>query len=83
MTQNTDYGSKYYVVETSKNGWISLFAERFDISAAGDLIFYNKMKNTEKEIPGFAICKGNWTNCFAASVIDGSPITIDTWEKDD
>lgn len=83
MSESTDFGQMYWVVgvpeTTATGGYISLFADSVTISPTGDLVFFNHSKQTGSDFNGLILAKGQWLNCYAASVLDGRPVIVDNW----
>lgn len=71
------YGRRYWVVDRPDGGYISVHANRVELSA-GHLAFYG---GDDPEYMTFALPPGQWTAFYAAAVADGSPVAVDRWTE--
>jgi hypothetical protein len=77
------YGNYYFGVKVdksiAKSGEIFAFAESVEVSANGDLVFYEKTKQ-EQMLPSLIIKSDKWSIMFAASVLDGHAVSVEHWD---
>jgi hypothetical protein len=76
------YGKSYYCIKTklSKSGEIFVLADTARILPDGSLQFTRAKGAEEPPIVNLAIAPGHWTACYAASIIDGTPVAVEHWE---
>jgi|GEM_PF-4976693 hypothetical protein len=74
------YGICYWCVKTSlsKSGEIYVMADEAKILADGTLSFVRAKEGTSSV--NLAISAGNWSACYAASVMDGSAVAVEHWD---
>ena len=70
------YGNLFWIVQLHPDGWLSLCADEIKVED-GHLVAYCHNKSGEKFI-GLCLAPVTWSNYFAASMIDGCPIVVDT-----
>ncbi len=70
------FGVYYFCVKTtlSESGEIYVHADSVSI-AQGALVFLG-----HQDIPVLVIALGDWSACFAASVLDGSAVAVPHWK---
>jgi hypothetical protein len=68
----------YWIVDRPDGGYISVFADKVSVED-GNLIF----RVDGEESPTLAIAPKRWTIFYAASVMDGAPVSVDRWEQGD
>ena len=76
------YGKYYWCIKTKSKEAIMLNADTVEVSPSGVLVAYRVKDNGEKHI-NFAIPTREWTHFWAASMIDGSPVAVDSWTEDE
>lgn len=82
------YGQYYWMVELVDGGWVSLHANRAEVSG-GAAIFYGTFHTWDDlpkydapkgaEYPVVAFGAGQWKTFYAASTLDGDPVAVDRW----
>ena len=75
------YGKYFWCIKTKSNETIMLNADTVEVSPSGVLVAYRIKDDGEKHI-NFAIPTREWTHFWAASMIDGRPVAVDSWAKD-
>ena len=75
------YGAKYWCVKSnlSNKGEIYAYADEVHVLPDGTLSLIRTRQGHPPEI-NLAIAPGNWSACFAASVIDGAAVAVEHWE---
>lgn len=73
------YGDYYWCVKTSlsENGEIYLYADRASIEAG--VLTFSRLRGEEFE-PTLVLAPGQWTACFAASLLDGNAVAVEHWK---
>jgi hypothetical protein len=80
-----NYGDSYWCVKVpqgiSPNGEIYLHADKVEITANGDLVFWSSTgENRPEPFQNLSLARGSWFVFFLASVIDGSAAAVEQWE---
>jgi hypothetical protein len=70
------YGNRYFGIKTDivPDGEIYAMADVAETAADGSLVLRN-----ERHI-NLIIPAGHWTACFAASLLDGTPVAVEHWK---
>ena len=76
------YGKYFWCVKTKSDETIMINADLAEVNESGVLILSHTNKNGDKII-NFALPLREWAHFWAASMIDGSAIAVDTWLIDD
>jgi len=76
---NDKYGKYYWCVKThlSESGEIYANADEALVTETGDLVL---RRTGDNEHTTLILAQGEWKACFAASVMDGTPVAVDHWE---
>jgi hypothetical protein len=92
MSDYSSYGERYFCIG-HKDGRIQLHADRATVTDSGDLVLTGRWKEDRleqdeakrEEFTSLALPKGTWDYCYAASVLDNSPVAIERglgWEAE-
>lgn len=77
-----DFGVNLYCVRVPKSickdGDIFIYADNFEITDSGDLVFLTIIK--KEEIPMFSFSKGNWSFIYLAHPSFKYPMNVETWK---
>lgn len=70
------YGAYYWCIKTklSKSGEIYVMADEAVVRDNGALVMLGKNGTN------LAIASGQWTACYAASLLDGSAVAVEHWD---
>lgn len=74
------YGNYYWYVELTNGDNLHLMADNATVCADGSLVF-DTVQDEKGLFPNFAIASGQWRLFYAASLIDGSAVSVEHWEK--
>lgn len=87
------YGKYFWGVEDDKGGVHMIFADRIEIQSSGALVFWGHDLERESEKDGGAPdgimwpyiswAAGCWRNCWAAKLLDGEPLSVDSRDESD
>ena len=75
------YGNLYWCIKTDvslKTGEVYAFADKVQIDQAGCLVLL-RCRDGE-ELPTLAFAPGSWQTFYAASVMDGSAVSVEHWD---
>lgn len=83
------YGQFYWLVELGNDEWVSVHANRVEVSG-GAVVFYGSGHEAGEggpdydrpkrpDYPVIAFGSGQWKTFYAASVLDGHPVAVDRW----
>jgi hypothetical protein len=86
-TGTAKYGDYYWCIKTaegiSEEGEIYVMADRVEVNAHGDLIFYQaageSLSGSRPEMPTRALAAGQWHVFYAASLFDGAAVAVEHW----
>lgn len=77
-----DFGEFLYVVKVlksiSKDEKISIFADTFEVTDSGDLVFITNIR--QKEIPTIVFAKGSWSMFYLAHPSFKYPMSVEMWK---
>lgn len=77
-----DFGEFLYVVKVlksiSKDGEISVYADTFEVTDSGDLVFITNIR--QKEIPTIVFAKGSWSMFHLAHPSFKYPMSVEMWK---
>jgi hypothetical protein len=81
MSSASDYGAHYWCV-TGEGEPVRLYADRLEVTACGALVAWGGYRrgsgHAEREQPLWAAAPGQWRAYFAASLIDGRAVAVDS-----
>ena len=79
LTGTAKYGNYYFCVKTSlsADGEIYVMADSVEITSSGILVFWRE--RTEGKTLNLSIAAGKWEAVFAASLVDGAPLSVEHW----
>ena len=78
------YGRRYFCAKTA-TGEIYVMANRAEITAHGDLLFWGTFQadydkpDDGQEILNLALSAGQWSSMYAASLMNGDAIAVEHW----
>ena len=75
------YGNYYWCIKTDvshETGELYAYADKVQVDQAGCLVLI-RCKDGE-ELPTLAFAQGSWKAFYAASVWDGSAVSVEHWE---
>lgn len=82
MSAPSDYGSRYWCIKVtrilSESGEIYAYADEIAINRDGSLALL-RHKDGEKQVT-LLISAGQWLALYAASVFDGSALSVQHWK---
>jgi hypothetical protein len=81
MSSANEYGAHYWCI-TCDGAPVFLYADRLEITACGALVAWGGYRkdngHAEREQHLWAAAPGQWTTYFAASLIDGRPVALES-----
>ena len=75
-----DYGNSYWCIKTdlSENGEVYAYADDLRIDQSGALVMLHRKDGPL--LPTLVFAPGHWGIIYAASLIDGAPVSVDHWD---
>ena len=79
MDQDKKLGKYYWCIQTNDDKSIMLMADQIEVTASGVLVA-SYVNSKGDKINSFAMPTREWKFFYAASMIDGAPIVVDSWQ---
>ncbi len=71
------YGQYYWMILRTSGDDVYVYADRVEVNS-GSIVFYSTLRGGE-EIPTAVFAPGTWADFYAASCLDGAPVSIENY----